>query len=582
VRQGPLRFAGALVLTVIGPVLLFLPSPAVAQGRFDSGSLTGVVLDSSGTPQMGANVEVVPELGAFLHPADFLTNTRGIFHGGKLAPGLYTVRVTLAGFLPTLHQHIRISANMTTLVRVQMESMFAALDQLRKQPGAATNDADDWSWVLRSAPGMRPILQWNDGDLQAATLSPSENPVRQPKMLFQFTDGSLRPGSVANVASAPGTAVAYDQKLGGAGRLLVAGQVSYQDQASAGVATVWLPSGMLDAGPYTALVVRRAKLGQDGLTFRGIRVEQGGAVPLGDRSMLKYRGEYVLVGLGTAASSLRPRLELDSRLTDDWSAQLIFTSQPAGPEPLDSDDPGDAAAALSATINELDTFPALMMRDGHPVLQGGWHEEISVRRKLGSRTAVQVAAFHDSSRHTSVFGRGADLPQSDFFQDVFSNGFAYDGGSGSSWGGRLALQHRLNDDLAMTTVYSFGGALEPKTFEDGILRDDLRMAPRQSFGANLDARFNRSGSRVSVGYKWVDGTALSRVDGYGETLYQMEPYLHFVIRQQLPKFGPGHWEAMADCDNLLAQGYVRISTQDGQLVLVPAFRSFRGGLSVQF
>jgi len=33
-----------------------------------------------------------------------LTNKEGIFRGEKLSPGLYTVRVTLAGFLPTLCQ----------------------------------------------------------------------------------------------------------------------------------------------------------------------------------------------------------------------------------------------------------------------------------------------------------------------------------------------------------------------------------------------------------------------------------------------------------------------------------------------
>jgi hypothetical protein len=44
----------------------------------------------------------------------------------------------------------------------------------------------------------------------------------------------------------------------------------------------------------------------------------------------------------------------------------------------------------------------------------------------------------------------------------------------------------------------------------------------------------------------------------------------------------GHWEANAECDNLLAQGNVSLNSRDGQVLLVPAFRSFRGGLSLQF
>jgi hypothetical protein len=62
----------------------------------------------------------------------------------------------------------------------------------------------------------------------------------------------------------------------------------------------------------------------------------------------------------------------------------------------------------------------------------------------------------------------------------------------------------------------------------------------------------------------------------------MDPYVHLGIRQTLPKFGPGRWEAIANCDNILAQGYVSVNSRDGRTMLVPAFRTFRGGLSVQF
>jgi hypothetical protein len=90
------------------------------------------------------------------------------------------------------------------------------------------------------------------------------------------------------------------------------------------------------------------------------------------------------------------------------------------------------------------------------------------------------------------------------------------------------------------------------------------------------------GMKVDAGYKWINGVALSRVDGYGESLFQLDPYLHVGVRQALPKFGPGRWEAIASCNNLLAQGYVPVSSRDGYTVLVPAFRVFRGGLSLQF
>src|SRR5262249_11620791 len=334
------------------------------------------------------------------------------------------------------------------------------------------------------------------------------------------------------------------------------------------------------------LVLREASLGNTGLTFRGMRLDQGGAVTLGDRVLVRYGGEYLLVGLGRSVSSLRPRLNLETKLSDAWRANVVFASQPGAPSSLDSnalDSNGDELrSSLTLALEELDTFPAVMWRDGKPVLEGGWHEVISAERRVGERGKLQIAAFHDDVHHQAVFGKGSELPEQEFFQDIFSNAFAYDGGASSSWGGRIAYREKLGDDTEVTAVYAMGGALAPNEMTDAVLRDALRMVARQSLGVNVSTKLPRAGGRVTVGYKWISGSAVSRVDSYGESLYQMDPFLHVSLRQQLPKFGPGRWEAIADCDNLLAQGYVTMNPREGQVVLVPAFRTFRGGMSLQF
>jgi hypothetical protein len=572
---------GALVLTAM--VSSFGAQPAAAQAKLVPGKLAGVVRDSSGTPQLGASVELISEAAGLASSHGFLTNMQGAFSGDKLAPGLYSVRVTLAGFLPTLEKHIRITSNLTTLVHIELESMFASLDQLRRTPSNASVEAEDWKWVLRSASAVRPVLEWMDDDTaSASTVSVESSKPAAPRLRLEFTDGARRPMSASTIGSAPATAVAYEQKLGGTSKVILAGQMSYdQDAPSGGIATVWLPTGTLGAGPHTALVLREAKLGPYGPTFRGVRIDQGGALALGNRAVLRYGGEYVLVGLGAAASSLRPRAELNVRVSDDWTTALIFASMPNGSSPLEASD-AQSGGALASALSELDAFPALLWRGGHPVLQGGMHEEISADRKLGTRGKLQIAGFHDDNRHVAVFGHGGDLPAGDYFQDYFSNGFAYDGGSSSSWGTRVALREKLDGDVELTAVYSFGGALAPLDGADGLLREVLRTAPRHSFGASISAKVPHAGTKVSAGYKWVDGVTVSRVDSYGESLFQLDPYLHLSLRQPLPRFALGRWEAIADCDNLLAQGYVSTSSRDGHVVLVPAFRTFRGGLSVQF
>ncbi len=160
-KQERLRALGALVLTAM--VSSFVANPAAAQAKPVPGKLAGVVRDAAGTPQMGASVELISEAVGATATSGFLTNTQGMFRGDKLAPGFYTVRVTLAGFLPTLEKHIRVVSNVTTVVRIELESMFASLDQLRRMPSSGSADVDEWKWVLRSASAVPDgIYRWRE------------------------------------------------------------------------------------------------------------------------------------------------------------------------------------------------------------------------------------------------------------------------------------------------------------------------------------------------------------------------------------------------------------------------------------
>jgi hypothetical protein len=409
----------------------------------------------------------------------------------------------------------------------------------------------------------------------------------RPHGRVELTNGARRPGSISSIGGAPGTSFAYDQPIDRYNRIVFAGQVSYdQDSPAGGLAAIWLPTGSSATGPQSTIVLREAKIGPQGPTFRGVRLDQTGSLTFGERFLLRVGGEYVLVGAGSSAWSVRPRLKLESRLASNWYLNLIYASLPTSGVPSDTlaSDliAGNASGNLSNALNQLDTFPALLWRNGRPVLENGQHEEMALEHKMGSRGALQVAAFHDDNRDVAIYGRGMELPSSEFIQDYYSKGFAYDGGSSSDWGARLALRQKITDDVEFTTVYAFAGALVPTSDDDGVLREALRTMPRHSLAAKVSAKVPRTGTSLSTGYKWVSGMSVSRVDPYGESIYQINPYLYIGIRQPLPKFALGRWEANAECDNLFAQGYVPLSTPEGLVLLVPAFRSFRGGLSLQF
>jgi len=586
-KHGSILCFGFVLAFSLGVCLDPVPARAQSSPKQTSGILSGVVRDSSGIPQLGANVEVLSELPGVFSPRHFLTNTEGVFRGENLTPGMYTVRVTLAGFLPVLDRHVKIASNLTTVMRIELESMFASIEQLRRPPVNGLAEADDWKWVLRSSSGLRPVLQWHEEDTDTTSAVVLDTVSARPLARIELTGGARRPGSISNPTGAPGTEFAYDQRIDSSNHIVFAGQVSYDGDAPAGgLAAIWLPTGSGQNGPQSTIALREARIGPDGPVFRGVRLDQSGSLTFGDRYLLRVGGEYDLVGLRSSAWSLKPRLNWETRVTPNWYVDLIYASLPTAAATNDNAvaelTSTASTNALSAAMNQLDAFPALLWRAGRPVLENGRHEEMAVERRLGQHSLVQVAAFHDDNSHVALFAKGYDLPAAEYFQDFYSKGFAYDGGSSVSWGARAALRERITDDLELTTIYAWSGALVPNGISGETLRDMLRTRTLHSAATKITARVPKAGTRFTTGYKWVSGSAVSRVDPYGEAIYDVTPYLSVGVRQPLPRFALGRWEANAECDNLLAQGYVPLSTRDGQILLVPAYRTFRGGLSLQF
>jgi hypothetical protein len=560
----------------VAVVVLAMAGSAGAQTGY--GKLAGVVQDPAGTPQMGATIWVIEEEAVGQTASRYLTDQHGAFSSGHLKPGKYEVRVSLAGFLPALERDVAVAANLTTLLRVQMDSIFASLDQLRRKPDVPAA-ADDWKWVLRSSAATRTVLQWRDGDIDVATNAPNkESPrVSRPRGRLEMTSGSVRPGSPSNLSPSPATAVSYDQSLGSMGRVLVAGQMSYEHGASGAFASVW-SAGPPGEGPETTFVMRQAKIGVGALAFQGLRFDHTQQLTLSDRLSLRAGAEYLRMGILTSVSAVRPHAQLNAALAPGWTATFLITSDP-------DDVPLGQTNALESAIAKLDSLPTVLFRGGQPVLEGAWHEEFSVEHKVTDGAKVEAAAFRDTTRHQAIFGAGT-ASDSDFFQDAFSSSFLYDGGASKSWGARLALRQKFSDDLEVAALYSWAGGLTPHGELDTAsadLREDFWTRHHHSLGARVSGRIPRTRTELGASYQWVSGSELTRMDPYGGRAYQIDPNLHLTFRQPLPGLGLRRkWEALADFGNLLAQGYVPVNGQDSRIVLVPVLRSFRGGVSFQF
>jgi len=245
------------------------------------------------------------------------------------------------------------------------------------------------------------------------------------------------------------------------------------------------------------------------------------------------------------------------------------------------DGPG-SPSAMASTLEAMDTFPTLMMRQGQPLLENNLHEEFAVTHDLSQDASITAAVFHDRSAHTAVIGRSSTSAP-DFLQGDLSQPFAYDGGLSSSEGMRLALKQRLGNDVTATLVYAYAGALAPSGAVDGhFLSDNLDTKYRHSVAERVSTKIPITDTRMTVTYKWLSGPTVSQQDVFGESVYHIDPYLGLQIRQPLPRMFPCRMELGADIGNLLAQGYLPISTSHGPIVVVPAYRYVRGGLSLEF
>lgn len=565
----------AAFMALLGCLAIGVCSAALSAAP-NSGKITGVVLDGAGTPQMGATVIVTS--AALLNSASFelLTNDRGRFSTAALPPGIYSIKVTLAGFLPVVEPDIQVNDQHTTLLEIVLGTVFTSFDKLRHAPDQQIS-SDEWSWVLRASAATRPVLRWQDGDIVLGPRVGAFDRQSADRARVEFTSGSDHPGSVSTVADSPGTAFAYEYGLGDLGRMLMAGQFSYEGGSqSGGFVTEWVPSNDAVSGSVTTLLIRESQLGAAGPTYRGLRLSHDSAFQLGDRISIRYGGDALAAGLNSSfTTAIRPRVEMAVRLSPTWQSSVMFTTNTwqdaAGP-----------SGTLQETVNQLDQFPTLLRRDGHSVLENGVHEEFALEHDLSKSASLTASVFHDSSTHTAVFGHGA-VSGPDYLPDYFSDVFSYDAGSMSSMGMRLVYQQRLTGNLDMTMIYAYAGALAPNESPvEAALKNELATQYRVSAAARLTAKVPHTGTKLVTSYRWINGPVVSQQDAYGQSTYHLDPYFSLQLRQKLPQFIPGHAEIIADCGNIFAQGYVTLATNDGQVVLVPTYRFFRGGVSFQF
>ena len=533
------------------------------------GSISGYVTNSSGVPQMGVAVEVVPSKA--LRGVTTFTDARGYYQVSDLSAGAYQIKASAPYYLASLRD-VGLRAGANLVVNFTLTTLFEAVQWLPPRRTSPQQD-DDWKWTLRTVTS-RPILRLLDDG------TPVRSKDHTLKAQLSLLAGSENDGfgGVGDMA----TQFRIDQSVFSGGTLTLGGNVGYGSADPAAVVRAGYSHQMEDGSrPEMALTVRRfampGAVQHDG-ALDAVALAVWDGITLADLIDLTFGSEFQAIDFRGSVTAFRPYGTAAVHVTPNTVVQYRYaTSEPNTRMTKGFD---TAPADLS------ESGPRVSLRDDRVQLEHAQHHELSLARRI-SKNSVQVALYYDRIRNAALVGVGEVTADSgEFLPDVYSGTFTYNGGNLSTQGLRVVAQRQLRPDLTVTLDYGYGGVitLPGSDLSWQEAQALLRVERRHAAAIKLAGGVPHCKTHWMASYKWTSGLALTPVDMFNASPGESDPYLNILIRQPLPAaFLPGHMEALLDLRNLLAQGYAPVLGQDGQkLDLVQSSRSIRGGLAFTF
>ena len=580
-----------------------------------TGNLLGSVVDSNGTPQMGASVQLFNKYERLL--AKTLTTPAGRFAFADLPTDLYSVRVSLASFLPASRDRISVKPGIDSLLQIHLATLFSSIELTYTLPEGGMSS--DWKWVLRSSPATRPVTRLLDEQPDSTTAQVHPHIFSGTHALLSLSGGD---GGLIDADSAQpdlGTGFVLSTNVLGKNQVQLGGSFGQNNgtgPAAIGLCAIYSrdTNGGFGEPPEVTFTVSQFALmeGQLGGQYMGTAGIAGSIPPVRTMSLSIYEvldatdnvhleygitGESVdylqhttrvspfaraIVGLGGFGEFIAAYS--DGGRPDELVAhQVVPTAADDSPVQHFGED-------LAAAVNTLARLPQLSERNGRLELQRTGNYEIGYDKTSGSRTYA-FSAFHEdvSNGRINVAGDTSVLDHGDLLSDGTSITSTYNVGRYSRNGYLASVTQRVSESLDVALAYGRMGGF---TADPG--RDASTWATPSGFldhtnhslaSTNLHARVPVSGTQISTSYGWVDSGAVVPRHMFTTQNIYAQPGLNVIIRQPLPApFGmPGRLELTADLHNLLAQGYLPLYAGDGhRLLIVQSPRAIRGGLSFIF
>jgi hypothetical protein len=598
-----------LAASVIAALILSSPMAFPATNVPLSGSISGVVRNSSGLPQMGATVFLFNRSEKLL--GKVMTNERGLFGFGLLTPDLYSVRVSLASFVPALKQKIAVQPGMQSLLYVDLASVLSSIELVYAKPGEGALMSDDWKWVLKESSATRPVLRMLPVD---STSDPQQR--QSASSAFSDTKGLVNvsagdPGSLGSASSQAdlGTAFALATSLYGRNELELSGNVGYSAHdglPTAGFRTSFSRDGM---GPEVAVTVQQIYLPARG-SLAGVTGQADGAPALrtmsvsmhdskaiSDKLRLDYGGSLDSVSYMSHVNSLNQFARLTYELGAAGKVKVAYSSG-APPiqlamEPRDGEGrvAGDSEA-LAQDLAALATLPRLSLLDGHAAIQRSQDAEVGYEKTVRA-TTLNLSAYYErvTNNAMTVVAPAGTFASGDLLPDISSQNSVFDSGSFHRHGLAASVSRALGDYVQIGSSFGSGGALAP-VGDDNLtassaeaLRSHLQTVQRFWASARASAKLPLTGTIITGSYQWMDYNNTIMPDHFYLTQSPYtEPGLNVRVRQPIPSVlgMPGRLEATAELQNGLAQGYLPVTEGGQRVTLVQSPRALRGGLSFIF
>jgi len=576
-----------------------------------TGNLLGSVVDGNGSPEMGASVQLFNKYERLI--AKTLTGTDGRFAFASLPVDFYSIRVSLASFLPASRQKIAIKAGLDSILQIHLATLFSNVEVSYTLPDGAMTD--DWKWVLRSSPATRPVTRYlpdNIGRSATAEVRPRIFSGTHAMLSLSGGDGGLV--DTDSTQADFGTGFALSTNVLGKNQLQFGGTLGQNTSlgpAAMGVAAIYSrnDSGGLAETPEVTMTI--TQLGRMGAEVQGGQVmgESGSVPAIRAMSLSVYEVadpaegvhlEYGMTGESVDYLQHTSRVSPFARITVEAGKDgrvIVAYSDGGRPDELlahqqyqGASETGDPENDLVDTINALARLPQLSDRNGQLELQQTENYELGYSKTAGSRTYAVSAFYEDvSDGRINVAGNVSSLNSGDLLWDGVSTTSTYNIGSFQRDGYIATLNQRMSDSLNLALAYGrmggFVGNSSGLSQSSGSQEKFLSEGNHNIAAANLQTCIHRSGTHIQASYGWVDSGAVVPRHIFTTQNTYVAPGLNIEVRQPLPSlFGlTGHLELTGDLRNLLAQGYLPFNTGDGHtLLIVQAPRSVRGGLNFIF